>query len=96
MSTMPNFIGFPLNYAIQTLAALGVAADLSYVEAVAPCTTMGIITAQTPAAGQQISNSVTLTSTGSLRLPDVGVTMESVPAVLVGNDDNPGGQSANS
>ena len=93
---MPNFIGFPINYVIQILAAQGLAASLTYQLADPPGTTMGLITAQSPAPGQQLKAPVSFTCTGAIALPAVGVRSGNVPALLVGNNDNPGGRSTNS
>ena len=93
---MPNFIGFPINYVIQILAAQGLAASLTYQIADPPGTTMGLITAQSPAPGQQLRAPVSFTCTGAIALPAVGVRSGNVPALLVGNNDNPGGRSTNS
>ncbi len=93
---MPNFIGFPINYVIQILAAQGLAASLTYQIADPPGTTMGLITAQSPAPGQQLKAPVSFTCTGAIALPAVGVRSGNVPALLVGNNDNPGGRSTNS
>ena len=96
VNPMPNFIGFPINYVIQILAAQGLAASLTYQIADPPGTTMGLITAQSPAPGQQLKAPVSFACTGAIALPAVGVRSGNVPALLVGNNDNPGGRSANS
>lgn len=96
VNPMPNFIGFPINYVIQILAAQGLAASLTYQLADPPGTTMGLITAQSPAPGQQLKAPVTFTCTGAIALPAVGVRIGNFPALLVGNNDNPGGRSTNS
>ncbi len=96
VNPMPNFIGFPINYVIQILAPKGIAPTLSYQFSDPPGTTMGIITAQSPAAGQELKAPVSFTCTGAIALPSVGVRSGNVPALLVGNNDNPGGRSANS
>ena len=89
MSLMPEFIGFSSNYATQLLDTLGVIPEINYQPIPPTGTTPGIILAQTPAAGQPISGTVTLTLTGDRVLPGVGTVCFSQPAVLTGNDDNP-------
>lgn len=95
MSTMPNFVGFSLNYAIQKLVQLKIVPGVEYEIVAPPQDTMGLVTAQSPPAGDTIMGPVSLTVTGGVKIPGVGVTCLSAPAILVGNDDNPGGMSTN-
>lgn len=95
MATMPSLVGFSLNYAIQTLIPLNVVPAVSYEIVSPPQETMGLVTAQSPAAGQTLNGTVSLTVTGGVNIPGVGVTSLCAPAILVGNDDNPGAQSTN-
>lgn len=78
---MPNLIGFSLDYANILLSALGVTPILVYQTISAPFVTPGIVFAQSPAAGQTISGTVTLTIPGALALS--GRTVFSQPANLI-------------
>lgn len=89
MSTMPALVGFSQDYATQLLDTLGAIPVLTYQTIVPPARTPGIVLAQSPASGQTISGTVTLTVSGAVKLPGVGVTCFSQPATLIGNDDNP-------
>lgn len=82
MSTMPNLIGFSLDYAEIVLSAISVSPIIAYRKVTAP-TTVGMILAQSPDAGQTIMGDVTLIIPGGITFPKLGVTVFSQPALLV-------------
>lgn len=87
---MPNLIGYSEDAAVTAINALNtnLIPTISYETVTYPVNT-DIVLAQTPAAGQTIQGVITLTISGSIKLPNVGVTVFTQPAVLIGNDDNP-------
>lgn len=90
MSTMPDLVGFSLDYANIQLSALNVTPTITYQVLTAPFRTPDIILSQSPSAGQTISGTVSLVLSGIFTHRGIGPTIFNQPANYVQPITSPG------